>query len=65
MLYIESDKEIKHITIYNLSGIAVTEKRDICDFSVRMDFSGFSPGSYIIRIFFSNTEIEVTRVIKK
>jgi hypothetical protein len=65
MLYIESDKEIKHITIYNLSGIAVTEKRDISDFSVRMDFSGFSPGSYIIRIFFSNTEIEVTRVIKK
>jgi hypothetical protein len=65
LLYIESDKEINRIVIYNITGIPLAEKRNLCDFSVRTDFSGFSPGSYIIRIFFSNAEIEVTRVIKK
>jgi spore coat protein CotH len=64
-LYIESDKEINRITIYNISGIQVAEKRDICDYSVRFDVSSFNPGIYIIRIFMNNAEIEMTRVIKK
>jgi hypothetical protein len=65
LLYIESDKEINRIAIYNVSGIQVAEKRDICDYSVRTDVSSFNPGIYFIRIFLSNAQIEVTRVIKK
>lgn len=65
VLYIESEKEINRITIYNISGIQVAEKSDLYDFSVRTDVSDLSPGIYIARIVFSNGEIAATRVVKK
>lgn len=65
ILYIESDIEINHITIYNINGIIVKEKRDICDFSVSSDMTGLSPGVYIARIVFIDGEIAVTRVVKR
>ena len=65
ILYIESDIEINHITIYNINGIVVKEKRDICDFSVSADMAGLSSGVYIARIVFIDGEIAITRVVKR
>jgi hypothetical protein len=65
ILYIESDKEINRLTIYNITGIMVREKSDVCDFSVSTDVTGLNPGIYIARIVFSNGENAVTRVVKR
>ena len=65
ILYIESDKEINRVTLYNITGIPVLEKSDLCDLSVSTDVSRLNPGIYFIKIFLSNAETEVTRVVKR
>jgi hypothetical protein len=65
ILFIESDKEIKSITLNNLRGIRVKEKNDIYSFSMNTDVTSLKPGIYIVRILFSNGEIAVTRVVKR
>lgn len=64
-LYIESDREISSIEVYNITGITVDEKRGISDFSLSMDVSDLNPGLYIIRIILSNGDIAITRVMKR
>jgi hypothetical protein len=65
ILYIESDKEIKNYSIYNITGILVKEQSGLCDFSVTAVVSSLNSGMYILRIIFSNEEIVTTRVLKK
>jgi Secretion system C-terminal sorting domain len=65
ILYIESDKEIKSIALYNITGILLIEKTDLCDFSVGTDVTGLNPGMYIARIVFSNGDFAVSRVVKR
>jgi hypothetical protein len=65
ILFIESDKEISCISIFNITGILVKEKKDLCDFSITTNIAGLNPGIYFIRIVFSNGEIAVTRVVKR
>jgi CotH kinase protein/Secretion system C-terminal sorting domain len=65
ILYIESDKEISSIILYNINGIKVIENNNKCDFSVGTDVSDLNAGIYFARIVFSNGEIAVTRVVKR
>jgi hypothetical protein len=65
ILYIESDKEISSIIFYNITGITVKEKNDLCDSSFSTDVTGLNPGIYIVRIVFSNGEIAITRIVKR
>ena len=64
ILFIESDKEIKSITFYNITGIPVKEFREICDFSANNMVAGLKPGIYFIMITFSDGEFETTRIVK-
>ena len=65
ILYIESDKEISRVSLYNITGKLVLEKSDICDLSISTDVSRLNPGIYFVKIFLSNAEIEVTKVVKR
>ena len=65
ILYVESDKEIKSIALYNITGTLLIEKTDLCDFSVGTDVTGLNPGMYIARIVFSNGDFAVSRVVKR
>ena len=65
VLYMESDKEINSITLYNISGITAKELKDVCNFSVGADLTNLNPGMYITKIVFSDGEIAVTRVVKR
>jgi CotH protein. len=65
ILYIESDQEINNIVFFNITGIQVIEKSNLCDFSVGTDLSGLNPGIYIARILLSNGKVVVTRVLKR
>jgi hypothetical protein len=64
-LFVESIKEIKGVSLYNLSGSQVFEKKDICDFSVSMNMTGLNQGVYVVKIYFSSGKTEVTRVVKR
>jgi Secretion system C-terminal sorting domain/CotH kinase protein len=65
ILYIESDKEISSIALFNITGIQVIEKSNLCDYSVSTDLTGLNPGLYIARIVLSNGKVVVTRVVKR
>jgi len=65
ILYIESDQEINSIVFFNITGIQVIEKSNLCDFSVGTDLTGLNPGIYIARILLSNGKVVVTRVLKR
>lgn len=65
ILYIESDKEISSIALFNITGIQVIEKSNLCDYSVSIDLTGLNPGLYIARIVLSNGNVIVTRVVKR
>lgn len=65
VLYIESDKEIKNISILNLAGILVAEFTDRNDFSVTLNLSNLSTGLYLTRIYFANGEFITRRIVKQ
>ena len=65
ILYIESDKEISSVALFNITGIQVIEKSNLCDYSVSTDLTGLNPGLYIARIVLSNGKVVVTRVVKR
>jgi hypothetical protein len=65
ILYIESDKEIKSIALYNITGTLVIEKSDLSDFSVSTNVTSLRTGMYIARIVFSNGKFAVSRVVKR
>jgi hypothetical protein len=65
ILYIESDKEINCMIIYDIKAMIVKELTDVCDFNLSTDLTGLKPGIYLVRIAFSNGEIAVTRIVKR
>jgi hypothetical protein len=65
ILYVESDLEISKISLYNITGILVQEKSNLCDYSVSTDVTGLKPGIYIARIVFGNGKSVVTKIVKK
>ena len=65
VLYIESDKEIRNISILNLAGIPVAEFTDCNDYSVTLNLSNLSPGLYLTRIYFKHGEIITKRFVKQ
>lgn len=65
ILYIESDKEITGIAMFNITGIQVKEINNIGDHSIRVDLTNLNPGIYFVRIKYNNGKIEITRIVKR
>jgi hypothetical protein len=61
---IESDTIITRVILYNYSGIPVIEESGFYDFSVTINLSHLSQGFYVVRIFLSDGEIIIRRLIK-
>jgi len=65
MLFIESDKEITSITLYNITGVPVAEQTDCCTFSVSINISYLQPGIYLSKIRLITGKIVTTKIVKK
>lgn len=65
LFYIESDKEIKDIFLYNIMGGRVEEKTDIFDYLVQLNIFHFAPGIYLARIVFTSGETANLVILKK
>ncbi|MCX6303150.1 MAG: CotH kinase family protein [Bacteroidia bacterium] len=63
-LYIQSDTTISKVVLYNYSGIPVGKITDCNDYNVKMNLSHIGPGFYITRIYFTNGEVIVRKLIK-
>ncbi|HSL85936.1 MAG TPA: CotH kinase family protein [Bacteroidales bacterium] len=64
-LRIESDTTVTRVTVYNMSGIAVTELNGNNDYHATISLTGLSPGLYLARIVFGHGELITRRFIKK
>jgi len=65
ILYIESDSEIRSISLFNITGTLAEEHIDICSSTVTLNLNYLQPGLYLIKIQFSSGEIVDTRVVKR
>ncbi|MDF1576226.1 MAG: CotH kinase family protein [Bacteroidales bacterium] len=56
LVYIESNRAISKIEILPMSGAAVELKKDMSAFSTGLDISAFTPGLYLVQVFFEGGE---------
>ena len=62
-LYIESDKRIKVIKVYSLSGKVVRSEQPYDSFSVHLNISDLEKGIYLVKIISSEGSIRTEKVI--
>lgn len=61
VIKVTSDKEIKSVTIYDLSGKKVQSYKDASQVNV----ASLAKGTYVLQVYYGNNSVENTKLIKK